>query len=158
MSKAHQSLVETHQQCSSVLLVESSFQKGGGEGVCFNFLTLWPAVHWQRRQEGCSAKSRLRAYGGASWVAPPPGISCLAPQLGSTGIHTSTGRVWHTHGRRVVPTFTDPHPMCPPAGCCPSQSNCCTSWGWRRRRSVCMLCPGSFSPCSSSSSVCCCSS
>ena len=112
-------------------MVESSFQKGGGEGVCFNFLTLWPAVHWQRRQEGYSVKLRLRAYGGANWVAPPPwgrkrpwrlgltcikvpGISCLAPQLGSTGIHTSTGCVWHTHAGGWFPLSLTPILCVPP--------------------------------------------
>lgn len=34
-----------------------------------------------------------------------PGMSCLASQVTC---------VWHTHGRRVVPTFTDPHSVCLP--------------------------------------------
>lgn len=156
-SNAHQSLTESY------------FWQEGGEGVCFNFLILWPPVHGQRRWEGCPEKSRLRAYGRGQlagghcsgkkhpWCLGLTWTECLLCArhitLGSTGHH-----VYGTHvARGWFPPALTPT-LCVPPGCCPSQSTCCTSWDWRRRRSVCMPCPGSFSPCSSSSSVCCCSS
>lgn len=87
------------------------------------------AIALAERQEGCSVKLRLRAYGGANWVAPPPwgrkrpwhlgltcinvpGISCgsdLAPQ-----VYTPPQDVPAHHAGGWFPLSLTPIPCVPP--------------------------------------------